>query len=200
VTRGRPTEWTRETIIDAIRDFHADTGRVPASTDFDAPNYLPALTTVRRHFASLRDANKAAELPLAAWRRSRVLPQLATVAVVGATLAVGSIAYGQQLPPVELPSPGIIRAVADETARSGWPHPPTGRERDRIARRVLAALTPTGHRAYASCRWGNAERVSPVRCVTRVYGVDRSAEQIVRVITTRVRVFEDGAWRQWAVR
>jgi hypothetical protein len=71
VTRGRPTEWTRETIIDAIRDFHADTGRVPASTDFDAPNYLPALTTVRRHFASLRDANKAAELPLAAWRRIR---------------------------------------------------------------------------------------------------------------------------------
>lgn len=75
----RYTKWTEEAILEALRSFHEEFGRLPLESDH-ANRRLPARATVRRHFATFNDAVRAAGLtprrskgsqPGRVWRRDQ---------------------------------------------------------------------------------------------------------------------------------
>jgi hypothetical protein len=58
--KGRLTEWKKEQILQAIRDFQAQNGRPPRYEELRASNGLPDYKTIWRKFGSSRDAIEAA--------------------------------------------------------------------------------------------------------------------------------------------
>lgn len=139
--------------------------------------------------------------------RSRWLPQIVCVAVACAGAALGATAgpgHAAQLPDEVLPSPGKIRAVAVETARSGWPHPSTLAERDAETRKVLLNAVPrrddgTRPSARVLCRWPSI-RIDRARCRVEIMGRGSMAGQVARAFDVRVRVYEDASWTMHRIR
>lgn len=53
-------KWTRETLADAVRAFHAKHGRVPRSHDFNGKDGLPTAPSIYRQFDSIAELREAA--------------------------------------------------------------------------------------------------------------------------------------------
>ena len=62
--KGTSINYTKDELIEAIKDFIIETGKLPTSRDADAGRYdLPSVAVFKRHFGSWRAALEAINLP-----------------------------------------------------------------------------------------------------------------------------------------
>lgn len=129
-TIGRPKRWTRDRIIEALRQFERDNGRRPAASDLRRP--LPAEGIIRREFGTWSAAARAAGFDVAdrrtgggePWTRETAIEKLQQVAA-----ELGRPPRGDEAGPGLPGKAAVLRLFpswADYVEAAGFPRPVRG--------------------------------------------------------------------------